>query len=966
MKKLLLFFLFVSSVIYAQPPIAQVSYYFYSCDNVGDSFAVFDVTAYDEMILNGLNPNEYTISYHTSLEGAQTKSEVALNPTSFVSSTFTSIYIRVEQNSIPSNYAVNSYSFVINQQPTIGQPLGLIIYENPSDGLATFDLTSNQATFLNSNSLSNVTVDYYLTRENAENQVDVIANPQTFTGADLQNIFVRVHYNTTGCYVIKSFKLYVKTEDYIVNFPDAILKAKLLSSSTTSNIASIVNPNSTSTPNVYSKIDLNNDGEIQFSEVQSIIYLRLNNSGITNLTGLEAFVNLRYFTCSNNPISTIDLSSFPHLITAVAENTSTTTLNVNNCFNLEDLNCSYGQLTNVDLTTCLNLRYLSLAHQQLSSLNLNENNRIKYANVTFNALTTFTLQDNNIRTLEIGFNNLTALNLINLPFLYRIKAQNNALTNVDLSSVAFQREPNNLSPSNVLDIGLNNNSNLLQINLKNNYKNTNSSFFSGSLANSPQIICIDANDIYSYFDTTSGSVSNTFCSYTPGNFNTLTGVVKFDSNADGCNAEDQSVNFLSFNMIVNGIDTNEKVFSNTTGNYSTTFDELGTYTLLPNLEIPNYFSVAPNPAVITITQIDNTTTIQNFCITPNGIHPDLEVVLVPIVPARPGFDAVYKIVYKNKGNQTVNGIVFFDFNYAYMDFVSAVPAANNGSFGYYGFNFTNLAPFETRSILVTLNINAPTETNGVNIGDVLELSASVILNSGSTSETETDDNLFTLNQIVVGSFDPNDITCLQGNALPLNAIGKYLHYNIRFENTGTAPAENIVVKNQIDLSQYDIQSLQVLESSHPVVVKVTGNIAEFIFQGIDLDTGGHGNILLKLKSNATLPADLVINSANIFFDYNFPIVTNEEQTIFADLSKNDFNRDISIQVYPNPAESEVFIKAEHTINSIQLFDAQGRILQTKMSNKNSESVDLSSYSSGIYFITVATSFGQQTQKVIKK
>ena len=39
---------------------------------------------------------------------------------------------------------------------------------------------------------------------------------------------------------------------------------------------------------------------------------------------------------------------------------------------------------------------------------------------------------------------------------------------------------------------------------------------------------------------------------------------------------------------------------------------------------------------------------------------DLEVIIVPIIPARPGFEAVYKI-NENKGNQTLNswtGLLF--------------------------------------------------------------------------------------------------------------------------------------------------------------------------------------------------------------------------------------------------------------------------------------------------------------------
>ena len=190
--------------------------------------------------------------------------------------------------------------------------------------------------------------------------------------------------------------------------------------------------------------------------------------------------------------------------------------------------------------------------------------------------------------------------------------------------------------------------------------------------------------------------------------------------------------------------------------------------------------------------------------------------------------------------------------------------------------------------------------------------------------------------------------------------------SLLFENTGTAPAENIVVTSEIDLSQYNLQSLQVMESSHPMEVKITGNVAEFIFQSIYLDTGGHGNILLKMKSNNALSNNYVMNSADIFFDYNFPIETNDEQTVFADLSKNDFNKDLSLQVYPNPTADIITIKSESTITAIQVYDAQGRLLITKMTNDNLQTIDLSSYATGIYYLSVSTTSGKQTQKVIKQ
>ena len=202
----------------------------------------------------------------------------------------------------------------------------------------------------------------------------------------------------------------------------------------------------------------------------------------------------------------------------------------------------------------------------------------------------------------------------------------------------------------------------------------------------------------------------------------------------------------------------------------------------------------------------------------------------------------------------------------------------------------------------------------------------------------------------MGSFDPNDITCIEGEIVSPSEIGNYLHYVINFENTGTADAENIVVKDIIDTDKFDLSSLQVLDNSHPVLAKITGNVVEFVFKHIQLHSGGHGNVLLKLKSKNTLiQGDTVSKQANIYFDYNAPISTNIENTIFQSLSTPGFEVDNSISMYPNPSHSIINVKANNTIKSIQLYDVQGRLLQTNLINENQTILDISNQSNGIYF-----------------
>ena len=81
----------------------------------------------------------------------------------------------------------------------------------------------------------------------------------------------------------------------IINFPDIEFKNKLLSANPTVSIAKDVNSNNI-------KIDSNNNNEIEVAEALAVYYLDINNVGlnptlnnyITNLSGLENFLNLEY------------------------------------------------------------------------------------------------------------------------------------------------------------------------------------------------------------------------------------------------------------------------------------------------------------------------------------------------------------------------------------------------------------------------------------------------------------------------------------------------------------------------------------------------------------------------------------------------------------------------------------------------------------------------------------------------
>jgi uncharacterized repeat protein (TIGR01451 family) len=316
--------------------------------------------------------------------------------------------------------------------------------------------------------------------------------------------------------------------------------------------------------------------------------------------------------------------------------------------------------------------------------------------------------------------------------------------------------------------------------------------------------------------------------------------------------------------------------------------------------------------------------------------------------------------------------VYLNLNYdaSVLDFVSSTSIPTLTTDGHISWTVLNLQPFQSGSVIVVLHVNAPTDTPPVNIGNLLTFNSFIDV---STDE-HWEDNAFTLQQTVVGSYDPNEITCLEGDLVSTTEIGKYLHYGITFENTGTYPAENIVVKDVIDTNQYDVNSLQLLNTSHPVYTKITGNVVEFIFQNINLaavggnpPVGGHGDVLFKIKSKNSLTAgDFVNKSAKIYFDYNAPITTNDAQTTFTTLSTAVHQFDNSVLVYPNPSKDLITITCTSNLKTVELFDLQGRLLEMDLVDQSTATLDLGAHLNGIYFLKITTDKGSKVEKIVKE
>ncbi len=757
-------------------------------------------------------------------------------------------------------------------------------------------------------------------------------------------------------YLLISFMMFAVFQAQIVNIPDPVFKARLLSANTTNGIA--VN---SSNQNIV--IDTNGDQEIQVAEALNVSKLFIpgqTGSMIANLTGINQFTNLTSLSVFNNTLTTFQISGLSSLQVIHIANNNLTTLSIDNLSSLQNLSIVNNQLTNFSVTNTPNLQTLSCSGNQLASIDISNFPSLVTLECNNNLITTLILNNNNnLLNISATNNNLTAISLEEAPNLVNLYLNNNLFTTIDAGKL-----------TQLSNFNFSNNPNLVNFNIKNgknNYAQGATPYFS----NTPNLkfICVDdfelaminALVVYSYNQP--NVVLNSYCSFTPGGtFYTIQGNTRYDSNNNSCDINDPIKAFQKFS-ITNGFNSGN-IIANASGNYSIPV-QAGNHTITPVLENPTYFTISPASLNANFPAQASPTT-QNFCFAANGTHNDLEIVILPINAARPGFEAKYKIFYYNKGTISQSGTLVFNYNDDFMNYLNSTLVPNLQSIGLLNWNFTNLAPFETREITISFTLNTPTQTPALNSGDILHYTAQI--NAG-TDETPTD-NTFTLNQTVVNSFDPNDKTCLEGTSISQAKVGDYVHYLIRFENTGTANAQNIVVKDEIDASKFDLSSLVAMSGSHNFVTRITnGNTVEFIFENIQLpfnNATNDGYVSFKIKTKSTLSlGDSFSNTAKIYFDYNAPIVTNtyttNVQNVLATSETNKENKDITI--YPNPVKNVLYIQSKTEIVKAEVYDAAGRIITS--ANVKGNSVNVSELAKGSYIIRLSSKDKTVIQKFIK-
>ncbi|MGH1433616.1 MAG: FG-GAP-like repeat-containing protein [Lewinella sp.] len=386
-------------------------------------------------------------------------------------------------------------------------------------------------------------------------------------------------------------------------------------------------------------------------------------------------------------------------------------------------------------------------------------------------------------------------------------------------------------------------------------------------------------------DSPFSSTNRLFVAYNLANDVSISGTVFYDENADGEQDQDElGIGRIPITVVPEAL----AVFANDEGQFNI-YGPAGTYTISPQLDDCWTLSTSPEAYEVTFDGVTNIDSLR-FGVSPNTQVADAAVTMAS-APTRCGFTVPFWLNYRNDGCWAFDGQVYLVLS-DLATFVSASPEPSSMVGDTLFWDFSQLYPGASRSVEMMMTIA------GVEfIGSTLAIDAGVIPydEAGQALAAET----FDFFSIINCAYDPNDKQVYPNRSEQLPFTENYtlfdekLMYTLRFQNTGTDTAFNIVLRDQLS-EDLDWATFTPGSSSHPYEATLHDDgLLEFHFRDILLpdstvnEPGSHGFVQFEISALLGLPEGTVIeNTAGIYFDFNPPIITNTIGNIMVETLPN--------------------------------------------------------------------------------
>lgn len=190
------------------------------CDTDTDGLFSFDLSTKDSEILNGQDPANFTISYHTT----QVDADNALNPIGpdyTNTATPETVYFRIANTTYPECYGTGSFGLEVIDQVTAHTPQDLEYCDNDNHCQAVFDLTVTEAEIIGSQNPAGLVLSYHESQADADTGSNAISASDYLSIAYQNTIHVRVE-NTSdpNCYDTTTFQLNIFDTPVPTEVPD--------------------------------------------------------------------------------------------------------------------------------------------------------------------------------------------------------------------------------------------------------------------------------------------------------------------------------------------------------------------------------------------------------------------------------------------------------------------------------------------------------------------------------------------------------------------------------------------------------------------------------------------------------------------------------------------------------------------------------------------------------------------------
>lgn len=352
--------------------------------------------------------------------------------------------------------------------------------------------------------------------------------------------------------------------------------------------------------------------------------------------------------------------------------------------------------------------------------------------------------------------------------------------------------------------------------------------------------------------------------------------------------------------------------------------------------------------------------------------------------AQPGFPYSLRVEVCNDGNAAINGSVDLSFANFFGSVLNNSFSQNPGTFtltsetngspnNAANFTFVGISPngcelfqfdFETPT-------TAPVNTEFETVARVEPLAG----------DPTPDNNITAQRSTVVGSFDPNSVFSFPArNGNPrdggdiLKNVDNRIKYQIFFQNTGTAPADLVVIRDTMD-AELTLTSIQNIQASHEVRVSIEGennDVLVFKFPNIHLpdSTSDYANSIGSVSYDIDLQGNLpvgteVTKQAAIYFDFNSPIITNQNKLTVVETTATQTPQKEAekLHIFPNPAQEYMGLYSSKA-GEMRVYSAAGALVSQQMINSGLQQISTISWPNGVYFVQLDMGASIQHGKVV--